>query len=339
MKKRLLPVLVILVVALAVFGWRWWTDYRFEQTTDDAYVEGDITHLSAKVAGHVAGVLAADNQTVKEGDVLLRLDDRDHKARRDEVAALVAARSAQLEQLDDKVAVQLALLTQAGAGISAAQADLVRSRADLERTRALVRDDYASRQRFDKEAADALKAEAGVKGSAAGASAIKRQVAVLDSDRAIAIAQLDQAKAQLDLAESDLDATIIRAPIDGIVGNRAARLGSYVRPGQHLVTVVPVHGLWIEANYKETQLTHIHPGQTVRLKVDAFPDVELVGRVASFSPASGAKFSLLPPENATGNFTKVVQRVPVRIELPADHPLIGRLAPGLSVVATVRTGP
>ncbi|WP_173977238.1 HlyD family secretion protein [Magnetospirillum sp. LM-5] len=339
MKKRLLPVLALLVLVSAFFGWRWWTDLRFEQTTDDAYVEGDITHLSAKVAGHVAAVLAADNQAVKAGDVLLRLDDRDQRARRDEAAALVAARAAQLEQLDDKVAVQLALLTQAGAGISAAQADLVRSRADLERTRALVRDDYVSRQRFDKETADAAKAEAGLKGSAAGANAAKRQVAVLESDRAIAIAQLDQAKAQLTLAESDLDSTIIRAPIDGIVGNRAARLGSYVRPGQHLLTVVPVHGLWVEANFKETQLTRIRPGQVARLKVDAFPDVELTGRVASFSPASGAKFSLLPPENATGNFTKVVQRVPVRIELAADHPLIGRLAPGLSVVATVRTGP
>lgn len=336
-KPVLLGIAAMAVLAAGGTGLRWATEWRFIETTDDAYVEGDITSMASKVSAHVVEVAVTDNQPVKAGDVLVRLDDRDFKARVAEARALVAARKAAAGQLDDKVAVQQALLLQAGASIASAQADLRRSRADLSRTERLVKDDYVSRQRFDSQAADAAKAEAGVRGSSAQAMGAKRQLAVLEADRDIAEAQLEQAQAQLALAEADLAATIIRAPADGVVGNRVVRVGMYARTGQHLLSVVPLSTVWIDANYKETQIGAMRPGNRAEITVDAFPDTKVIGTVTGFAPASGAKFSLLPPENATGNFTKIVQRVPVRIQLPPDNPLAGYLRPGLSVTARVDT--
>lgn len=338
MKKIILRVVALcFVIAASIFGWRWYADGRFMESTDDAYVEGDITNMTPKVAGHVVEVVVDDNQRVKAGDVLIRIDDGDYRAKAAEAAAVLAARKATLLQLDDKVAVQQAVMAQAGAGISAAKADLTRSRQDLERTRSLVKEDFVSRQRFDTQTAEAAKAAAGLQGSNAQATAAKRQLAVLEADRDVAEAQVAQAQAQLDLAQADLAATIIRAPVDGVIGNRVARLGHYVRPGQHLLSVVPVDEVWIDANFKETQLNRLRPGQTVTVVIDAFPGQPLTGTVTGFSPATGSKFSLLPPENATGNFTKIVQRVPVRITIPHDGPLAGRLVPGLSVVVKVDT--
>ncbi len=336
-KPALLAVAALGLLSAGVGGWRWTTEWRHWQTTDDAYVEGDITNMAPKVGAHVVQVAVADNQAVRAGDVLVRLDDRDFKARVAEARALVAARRAALAQLDDRVAVQHATLAQAGASIASAQADLQRSRADLERAQRLVREDFVSRQRFDTQAAEAAKAAASLTGSNAQALAAKRQLAVLEAERDITQAQLEQAQAQLALAEADLDATVIRAPVSGVIGNRVVREGMYVRTGQHLLSVVPLANVWVDANYKETQIGAMHPGARAEIEVDAFPGVTVIGTVTGFSPASGAKFSLLPPENATGNFTKVVQRLPVRIELPADNPLAGRLRPGLSVITRVDT--
>ncbi|MBX9634445.1 MAG: HlyD family secretion protein [Magnetospirillum sp.] len=336
-KPILLGAAAFAVLAASATGWRWASEWRFMETTDDAYVEGDITNMAPKVSGHVVQVAVTDNQPVKAGDVLVRIDDRDFQARVAEARAVVAARKAAALQLDDKVAVQQAMLMQAGAGIASAQADLKRSRADLQRTERLVKDDYVSRQRFDSQAAEAAKAEASVKGTNAQAVGAKRQMAVLQADRDIADAQLEQARAQLTLAEADLDATIIRAPADGVVGNRVVREGMYARIGQHLLSVVPLSTVWIDANFKETQIGRMAPGARAEISVDAFPDTKIVGTVTGFAPASGAKFSLLPPENATGNFTKIVQRLPVRIQLPPDTPLAGRLRPGLSVTVHVDT--
>ena len=338
MKK---PALVV-ILALALTGggwagWRWFADWRWVESTDDAYVEGDITPIAPKVAGYVVDLGVGDNQRVAAGDVLLRIDDRDYKARVDSARADLAARVAALGQIEQKIAVQEAVIAQSGAGIAAARAEVERARADHERTSRLVREAFVSRQRFDATRADAAKAEAGLAGSGAQAQVARRQLAVLVSERAVALAQRDQAQAALDLALVDLEATVIRAPADGVVGNRAAREGQYVRPGQTLMAVVPLDSVWVDANFKETQLGRIRPGQVARVRVDAFPGVTLEGRVDSFAPASGARFSLLPPENATGNFTKVVQRVPVRIRLPAGHPLAGALRPGLSVIAEVET--
>lgn len=336
-KPILLAVATVALLAAGGGGLRWATEWRHWQTTDDAYVEGDITNMAPKISAHAVEVAVGDNQAVRAGDVLIRLDDRDFKARVAEARALVAARTAALVQLDDKVAVQQAALTQAGASIAAAQADLKRSRADLDRAQRLVREDFVSRQRFDTQQAEATKAAANVTGSNAQALGARSQLAVLESERDIAQAQLEQARAQLVLAEADLEATVIRAPIDGVVGNRVVREGMYVRTGQHLLSVVPLATVWVDANYKETQIGEMHPGAKAEIEVDAFPGVTVIGTVTGFSPASGAKFSLLPPENATGNFTKVVQRLPVRIALPPDNPLAGRLRPGLSVVARIDT--
>jgi membrane fusion protein (multidrug efflux system) len=338
MKKRILAVLATLAVAaLLVSGWRWASEWRYVETTDDAYVEGDITAMAPKVPGHVVAVAVADNQTVKAGDILVRIDDRDYRAKAAEAAAQVAARRAGLALLDDRMAVQHAMHAQAGFSIAAAQADLTRSKADLERAQRLVRDDYLSRQRYDSQAAEAAKAEAGVKGTSAQATAARRQLAVLEAERTVAQALLAQAEAQAEQAQADIESTIIRAPVDGVIGNRVVRPGMYVRTGQHLLSVVPLATIWIDANYKETQIGRMRIGDRADIRIDAFPGQVLEGRVAGFAPAAGSKFSLLPPENATGNFTKVVQRVPVRIELPAGHALAGRLVPGLSVETRIHT--
>ena len=336
-KPIILSVAVLAAAAAAWAGTRWATEWRWIETTDDAYVDGDITAIVPKVAGYVVALEATDNRPVAKGDVLLRIDDRDYKAKVDEARAQVAARFAQLAQIDDRVAVQEATITQSGASITAARAEVVRAQADFERSRRLVREDFVSRQRFDVTQADATRAQAGLVGSGAGLQIAKRQLAVLSSERAMTIAQLEQAKASLALAETDLEATVVRAPVDGVVGNRAVRDGQYVRPGQILMAVVPLASVWVDANFKETQLTRMKAGQKVEITADAFPDQPVEGRLDSLAPASGAKFSLLPPENATGNFTKVVQRVPVRIRVAANSPLAGQLRPGLSVVVKVDT--
>jgi len=338
MKKPI--AIAAVLIAVAAGGWstlRWSQEWRWMESTDDAYVDGDITAISPKVAGHVVDLLARDNRPVARGDVLLRIDDRDYRARVDEATGQVRARLAQLVQIDDKVTVQEAVITQSGAGISAARAEMVRAKADFERSRRLVREDYVSRQRFDVSQADAARAEAGLTGSGAQLQASRRQLAVLASERSVAMAQLEQARATLIVAETELEATTIRSPVDGVVGNRAVRDGQYVRPGQTLLAVVPLGEVWIDANFKETQIGRMTPGNRVEIKVDAFPGAVIGGRVDSFAPASGAKFSLLPPENATGNFTKVVQRIPVRIRVDHDNPLAGQLRPGLSVVVKVDT--
>ncbi len=336
-KPVLAAVGAVVLLAAIIAGVRWMTVWRWIEVTDDAYVEGDITPMAPKVAGIVVEVAVTDNQEVEAGAVLVRIDDADYRARVAEARALVAARDAALAQLDDRVAVQEAVVRQASAGIASAQADLTRANRDLDRVKALVKDDFVSRQRFDTQAAEAAKASAGLRGSNAQLAAARAQLESLESERHIAAAQAEQARALADQAQADLDGTVIRAPVAGAIGNRAVRVGQYVRAGQHLLSVVPLASVWVDANYKETQIGRMRPGHRATIAVDAFPGIEIEGRVESFSPASGAKFSLLPPENATGNFTKVVQRLPVRISLPAGHPLAGRLRPGLSVTARVDT--
>jgi membrane fusion protein (multidrug efflux system) len=335
------PILALILSALAAAGLyggnRWHSEWRFIESTDDAYVDGDITAIAPKVSGYVVELKAEDNRPVAKGEVLLRIDDRDFRARVEDARAAMAGRAAALVQLEERIGAQQSALVSAGASISAAQAELQRARADHDRTQRLVRDDFVSRQRFDTTAAEAAKADANVRGTTAQLTGAKRQLLAMDAERAVAHAQVEQARAQLDLAQADLDATVLRAPTDGVVGNRAVREGQFVRPGQLLLAVVPLQSVWIDANFKETQLRRMAAGQRVAIEVDAFPDHAIEGRVDSLAPASGAKFSLLPPENATGNFTKVVQRVPVRIRVAADNPLAGRLRPGLSVTVRIDT--
>jgi membrane fusion protein (multidrug efflux system) len=335
-KKRIAAVaLVLLTVVLGLTGY--WFTHRHIQTTDDAYVASDITALSAKVAGYIAAVDVEDNQPVKKGDVLVRLESRDYEARRDQAQALAQARRMALAQFEAQLKQQGAQVRAAGADVSAAAADTERAKLDFERAQKLVKNEFASRQKLDLTQADSERTAAQLKRAKANVDAAQGQIGVLLAGLAQAKALAEEAEAQLELAQIDLDNTVIRAPVDGIIGNRSAQAGEYVRPGTQLLVVVPVDHVWIEANFKETQLTHMKPGQTVSIKIDAFPDQPLTGHVESIAPASGAKFSLLPPENATGNFTKVVQRVPVRISLPKESTLQGRIMPGLSAVVGVDT--
>jgi len=229
------------------------------------------------------------------------------------------------------------MIDQAAAAVKSAEADLARAQLDFKRYSALVTSDFASRQRFEQAEADARKTEALVAKSRAALAAEQNQLAVLHSQRREEEAKLKQAHANLRLASNDLDNTAIRAPVSGVVGNRAGQVGQYVKPGTQLLSLVPLPRVYVTANFKETQLTRMRPGQVAQVSVDAYPDTTLDGRVDSFAPASGAQFSLLPPDNATGNFTKIVQRVPVRIVLPATAPLTALLRPGLSVTVTIDT--
>ncbi len=261
--------------------------------------------------------------------------DRDYQAKADVARAQVELRRAATANLEARIAQQEAVIRQTEAEIGAASAELSRSRKELSRTEELVRDSVASRQRQDLTQADAAKAASGVARTQAQAEAARRMLMVLKSEQDQNAALLRQAEASLNLAELDLAETILRAPTDGVIGNRAIRQGQLVRPGAQLLALVPLDHVWIEANFKETQLARMKMGQKALITVDGLPGEKFAGKVASIAPASGAKFSLLPPENATGNFTKIVQRIPVRlsIEIPAD--LKGRVRPGMSVVATV----
>jgi membrane fusion protein (multidrug efflux system) len=326
---------LVLLVALATVGYHWWTVGRFIETTDDAYVGGDITVIAPKVSGFIASVAVADNQTVHAGDVLVKLDDRDYVAARARAVAAVSAQQASLANLAATRHLQEALIAQARAGITAADAEIERTREDQTRYRHLQALSAVSLQSSQKADADYKDAIASGTKSRAALAASERQLDVIDSQTQQAQASLAQAIADRDVAELNLSYTELRAPIDGTVGNRSARAGSYATIGAQLMSVVPSRGLWVDANFKESQLAQMHAGQSVSVEADVLPGRVFRGRVASLAPATGAVFSILPAENATGNFTKIVQRVPVRILLEGDAAALGQLRPGLSVVAKV----
>jgi membrane fusion protein (multidrug efflux system) len=338
LRKVLFIILPVVVLALGVSGgWYWWNFLRFLQSTDDAYVQSDISLISPKVEGYIKEVRVADNQEVGEGDVLFVIDDRDFAAKVAQAEAAVATEEAMVVTYGSRLDLQRAMIDEAQATLDSAEADLSRAKRDYTRYSALMSTDFASRQRFEQAEADARKAEAAVARSRAALAAAQNQYAVLRSQRHEEESRRQQARATLQLARNDLDNTVIRAPISGVAGNRAGQVGQYVKAGTQLLSLVPLSRVYVTANFKETQLTHMRPGQLAQVSVDAYPDLILDGRIESFAPASGAQFSLLPPDNATGNFTKIVQRVPLRIALPANSPLIGRLRPGLSVTVTVDT--
>jgi len=338
LRKLLFIILPVVVFALAVGGgWYWWDVLRFLQSTDDAYVQSDITLISPKVEGYIKEVRVADNQEVAEGSVLFVIDDRDFAAKLAQAEAAVAAEEAIIATYQNRLKLQQAMIEQAAATVKSAEADLARWQQDHKRYSALVTTDFASRQRFEQAETDARKGEAAVAKSRAAFAAEQNQVAVLRSQQREEEAKLQQANATLRLARHELEDTVIRAPVSGVAGNRAGQVGQYVKAGSQLLSLVPLSRVYVTANFKETQLTHMRPGQLAEVLVDAYPGLALEGRIESFAPASGAQFSLLPPDNATGNFTKIVQRVPVRIALPANNPLTGRLRPGLSVTVTIDT--
>jgi membrane fusion protein, multidrug efflux system len=299
----------LLIGAGAVwYGYKYWTVGRFIETTDDAYVGGDVTAMAPKVSGFIAEVAVTDNQLVRQGDLLIRLDDRDYRAALARAQAMVAGQQATLANLDARRRLQEAVIREAQAGIIAADAETQRARDDQVRYQTLAR---------------------------AGLDAAQQQLAVIDTQKSQTRAALDAAIADRDTAQLNLGYTELRAPFDGVAGNRSARTGAFAGVGSQLIAIVPARGLWVDANFKENQLAAMHAGEAVTITADVLPDVTFHGHVASLSPATGAQFSVLPPENATGNFTKIVQRVPVRILLDGDASALGRLRPGLSVTAAV----
>jgi len=336
MRKLILPVIGALAgIALLYAAVMWLTVWRFQVSTSDAYVQADIAAIAPKLSGYVKAIRVTDNQIVKAGDVLVELDGADIQPRVDQARALIEARKAAIANADAKLALERSLIRQAHAAVSSARADAERSRKDIVRYQRLAARGFISRQRLEIARADTSKADAATEMARAALDAESNQVPVIETTRTQAQADLKQAVAQLALAQADLDNTTLRAPFDGVVGNRTVQSGQYVRAGVQIMAVVPLPAVYVVANFKETQIGGMAPGQKVRVDVDALPDVEITGRVESFAPASGALFSLLPPENATGNFTKIVQRIPVRIRIEGQTENIARLKAGMSVTATV----
>jgi membrane fusion protein (multidrug efflux system) len=322
-------------LGVVAYAHHWMTIGRFIESTDDAYVGGDITVIAPKVAGFIDRVAVTDNQPVRPGDLLVKLDDKDYVAALDRAQAAVDAQRATLANLDATRRLQSAVIEQARAGVTAADAELRRARDDEERFRDLSAHAAASIQTYQKAAADYQQAGAQVQKSRAVVEAAEREYDVIDTRKRQTLAALAEADANVNIAQLNLSYTQLRSPIAGIVGNRSARTGAYAAVGTQLISVVPDSGLWIDANFKESQLQHMHPGQHVKVTADVLPGHEFIGHVASLAPATGAEFSVLPAENATGNFTKIVQRVPVRVLLDGDASTLGRLRPGLSVSVAV----
>jgi membrane fusion protein (multidrug efflux system) len=342
MVKLMIRLLLVLIVAAGAVGGGayWWKTGRFQESTDNAYVEGDISVISPLIEGKVATVPVGDNQAVKAGDVLVTIDSDDFSAKVAEAEASRAATEASIGTIDSQIIWQQTKIDQIVAQQRSAGAELTRAKTVYDRYKKLIESKVIGTQDLDEATAAYVKAQAAISETSAQLAAEQTQLGVYQASRKEAEAKQMEAVATLKLAQINLDRTVIKAPIDGVVGNRGVRVGQYVKAGSQLLSLVPTD-VHVVANFKETQLDRMRPGQQVVISVDAFPSEKLIGTLESFAPASGAEFSLLPEENATGNFTKIVRRVPVRIQLPANNPLHGLLRPGLSVVVDIdtRTGP
>jgi membrane fusion protein (multidrug efflux system) len=336
-----IPLFAVLVafifIALATLRWNAWVGGATIQTTNDAYVRAELTRLSSRVAGEVLTVAVTDFQRVKAGDLLVQIDPADYQAQVAQAEAGVAAAQAALDNLSNQVELQYATIAQAEAALVSASAMEVEARQEAERQQSLTQTEAGTRQRLEQATAAYAKAQADVRASRAVIAAQRHQLEVLSGTKKQRAADLEAAKAQLAAAKLKLGYTRIAAPFDGVVGERQVQPGDYVNIGTNLINVVPLPDVYVIANYKETQLTRVRPGQPVEITVDSFPREKLRGRVERIAPASGSQFALLPPDNATGNFTKVVQRIPVRIRFDENQPLLSRLLPGMSVVTRINT--
>jgi membrane fusion protein (multidrug efflux system) len=338
-RRRVALPLILLAVAGGggYFGYGWWTEGRFLVSTDDAYVKADVTTVATKVAGYVAAVPVTNNTTVKAGDVIVRIDDGDYRNAVDQAKAKIATQEATIDRIHRQVDAQIAALGQTRAQLVASQADQTRAEADFQRAQSLAQRDFGSKQTLDQTRADKERTAANVESAKAAIDSAQATIEVTRAQETEARKVLGELQTSLAKAERDLAFTIVTAPVAGVVANRAAEVGNYVQPGTRVAALVPLDTVYVEANFKETQLARLKPGQVVDIEVDALPGRKLEGTVQSFAPGSGTIFSLLPPENATGNFTKIVQRVPIRVAVPAEAAQSGALRPGLSVTATVRT--
>jgi membrane fusion protein, multidrug efflux system len=338
-KLLLIGASLMAVAAAAYFGWRYWTVGRFEVSTDDAYVQADNTTIAPKVSGYLSAVLVGDNEQVRAGQILATIDDRDFRVALDQAKAAVAAANAAVAIKQAALVAQQSAIDTARATISVDEANRTFAEQDDKRYAYLATTGYGSVQSAQQAASRIGSARAAVARDTASLENATRQIDVLKAELAQAQATLAHDEAVQRQAELNLSYTTIVSPVDGVVGNRTLRVGQYVQAGTQLMAVVPTEAAYIVANYKETQLTDVHPGQPVELEVDMFPGVTFKGHVDSIAPASGQEFALLPPDNATGNFTKIVQRIPVKIILDPGSPRSGELRPGMSVYPTIETKP
>ena len=330
--------LVGVLVVVVAREWDWWVGSAVEQSTDDAYLQADMTPLAAKVPGYVRQVSVQDFQKVKIGGLLVEIVDDDYRAQLEQAQANVAAAQAAIENIEQQKLLQGALIKQAEATIQASEADLTRYHLEAERQQSLLKNRLAGTPQLVEQAVDnEQRTAATLDLNRAQLDQQRQQLNVLESQRKQATATLKAQQAARDLAQINLGYTRIIAPVDGMVGQRQVQAGQYVNVGTQVISVVPLPNVWVIANYKETQMTRVRIGQPARVTVDAFPGLVLHGHVDSWSPASGAQFSLLPPDNATGNFTKVVQRIPVKIVVDPDPAVDELLRPGMSVIATIDT--
>ena len=337
-RKRvtLATLLVVIVAAGAHFGYDYWTTGRFMHSTDDAYVRADYTIIAPKVSGYIAEVLVRDNEHVKAGQLLARIDDRDFRVALTQAKASVAAAEAAVSNLDAELSMQHSVIGEAEAAAAATQATHAFAETDATRYRELVAVQASTVQQAQKTAATRDQTAAQLRRDEAAVVSSRARTAVLRTQRNHALAQLASSRAVAEQAEINLSYTKLTAPLDGTVGARTLRVGQLVNAGTQLMALVPLEGAYVVANFKETQLTDVRAGQPVELEIDTFPGRTLHGHVDSVSPASGLEFSLLPPDNATGNFTKIVQRIPVKIVL--DHSDLSELLrSGMSVEPTIDT--
>jgi membrane fusion protein, multidrug efflux system len=366
-RKFVVPALIVLLAAviLVTITWNWngWEGARVEQVTDDAYVRGDLTPLSTKVAGIVRDVKVSDYQQVRKGELIADLDDDDFQAQLDQAAAAVEAAKAAIEnnhrqrelqdsriaRADAGIDQAKAQIVAAQAGVEAAQAEVARAHAERTRQEALLQTRSATQQKVEQAVADDQRfaaqlasrqadleeAKTQLRGNEDAAEAERRNKAVLESQDLQLIADLHAKEAALNGAKVNLGYTKIEAPDDGTVGERQVRPGQLVSPGTQVISFVPLIK-WVQANYRETQLTNVKVGDAAEIRIDEYPGRVVHGKVLEIAPASGSQFALIPPDNATGNYTKVVQRIPVKIALE-DSSFANSLRPGLSVIATVRT--
>lgn len=328
------------VVALAGatwYGWDYWTVGQYLVSTDDAYVKADSTTIAPKVTGYLEKVLVGDNERVKAGQVLARIDARDFKVALDQAKADVAAAKAAFSSKQAQLDVQQAVINAARATLDVDRATLTFAGQENKRYADLAASGSGSLQNAQQAQAKIAGAQATLERDTASVAQAEKQVDFLKAELVQANAAVARAEAAQDQADLNLGYTTITAPLDGVVGNRTLRVGQYVTAGTQLMSVVPVDSAYIVANFKETQLTNVQRGQAVDIEVDMFPGKVVHGHVDSLAPASGQEFALLPPDNATGNFTKVVQRIPVRIALDSDSGAHITLRPGMSVVPTIAT--
>lgn len=341
-RRFVMPVIgLALLAAAGWYGYEWWTNGRFMISTDDAYIEGDIASISPKVSGYIAAVNVVANQVVKAGDALVTLDNGDYVLAKEQAEAQIVTQKLALDRIDAQIEGAKASLAQAEAQKVAYQASLSGAEVAEKRAKELNNKAVGTTASLDSATVALDQAKANLVGADANIVAARANIAVLQAQRAESESGVRALELARDKAARDLGFTVLKAPYDGVVGNISMQVGDLVSAGQRLAALVPVKDLYIEANFKETQIAHLVPGSKVHLHVDAYEDDDILGTVQSIAPASGSVFSLLPAENATGNFTKVTQRVPVRIAIPKDALDTGKLRAGLSVVVDVdsRTAP